>query len=159
MNLTISAIKLLVDEKHLFNHSAKALFVGGSSSSAVSAMRDLGFSGAVGVDKGRVLSLKRKEFGYRLDYANGSFDFVLFRGKFKVSVPDLVVGEIERVLNSGGIGAVVSGISAPAARVGSLLKSSCVVHSGRVNNFYMTVFKKEFQNGGCLGNRTLLENY
>ncbi|CAK9320055.1 unnamed protein product [Citrullus colocynthis] len=148
VNLTISVIKLLVDEKHLFNHTARALFVGASSSSAVSVLHDLGFSSAVGVDKGRFISLKKREVGYKLDYRNDSLDFVLFRGKFKVSVPDLVVGEIERILAGGGIGAVVTGISSPisigfAGRVGKLLKSSCVVHSGNVDKLYMSVFKKK----------------
>lgn len=143
-----------MDEKHLFNHSARALFVGGSSSSAASVLSDLGFSGAVGVDKGRFISLKRKEIGYKLDYQNDSFDFVLFRGKFKVSVPDLVVGEIERVLDWDGVGAMVFRVGSPATveisvrsagRVRNLLKSSCVVHSGYVNStkFYMIVFKKK----------------
>ncbi|XP_038883488.1 uncharacterized protein LOC120074441 [Benincasa hispida] len=148
VNLTVSIIKLLVNEKHLFNHSARALFVGGSSSSAASMLQDLGFSGAVGVDKGRFISLEKRVVGYKLDYSNDSFDFVLFKGKLKVSVPDLVVGEIERILAGGGIGAVVTGISSPisiglAGRVGKLLKSSCVVYSGNVNKLYISVFKKK----------------
>ncbi|XP_008449921.2 uncharacterized protein LOC103491650 [Cucumis melo] len=149
VNLTISLIKLLVDHKHLFNHSARALFVGGSSSSAASVLQDLGFSDALGVDKGRFISLRRMEVGYKLDYANNSFDFVLFTGKLlKVSVPDLVVGEIERILDGGGIGAVVTGISSPISigfggRVRMLLKSSCVVYSGNVEKMYVSVFKKK----------------
>ncbi|XP_011657647.1 uncharacterized protein LOC105435880 [Cucumis sativus] len=148
VNLTISLIKLLVHEKHLFNHSARALFVGGSSSSAASVLHDLGFSRAVGVDKGRFISLKRMEVGYKLDYPNSSFDFVLFKGKLKVSVPDLVVGELERILDGGGIGAVVTGISSPISiglggRVRKLLKSSCVVYSGNVEKLYVSVFKKK----------------
>lgn len=148
VNLTISVIRELVDEKHLFNHSARALFVGESSSAAASVLQDLGFPGAVGIDKGRFISVKQREVGYKLDYPNDSFDFVLFRGKFKISVPDLVVGEIERVLAGGGTGAVVIGISSPvtigfAGRMPSLLKSSCVVSSEPVNNLLITVFQKK----------------
>jgi SAM-dependent methyltransferase len=158
VNLTIHVVRELVDKKML-KYNARALCVGEGSAAAVLTLQDLGFSNAGGVYRHRFFSLKRKQFVHELDYLDDSFDFVLSRDVDKVSVPALLVLEIERVLSPGGIGAMlVGGVSGSipnslirsATPVSSLLKSSDVVHVGYVHNYTLVVFKKRFQNAGYL---------
>ncbi|BFG35985.1 hypothetical protein CerSpe_222590 [Prunus speciosa] len=114
VNLTVSVVRELMS-KQLLNYGTKALCVGEGSASTVLALQDLGFPNARGVYERRFFSLKRKQFVYEIDYEDKSFDFVLSRDLDKVSVPALLVLEIERVLSPGGIGAILVGssISAP----------------------------------------------
>ncbi|XVF07925.1 hypothetical protein REPUB_Repub06bG0181300 [Reevesia pubescens] len=152
-NLTTSVVRELMG-KQMLSYSAKALCVGEGSMSAVVALRDLGFSDVTGVYRHPFFSLKHKKFVYELDYEDNSYDFVLSRGLDKVSVPALLVLEIERVLRPGGIGAMLVGISGPdptslirsATPVSSLLKASSVVHVDYVNEFTLVVFKKKPEN-------------
>ncbi|XVF76459.1 hypothetical protein PTKIN_Ptkin13bG0268000 [Pterospermum kingtungense] len=152
-NLTTSVVRELM-EKQVLSHSAKALCVGDGSVSAVVALRKLGFSDVTGVYKHPFFSLKHKKLVYELDYEDNSYDFVLSRDLDKVSVPALLVLEIERVLKPGGIGAMLVGISGSdptslirsATPVSSLLKASSVVHVDYVNEFTLVVFKKKLEN-------------
>lgn len=155
VNLTVSVVRELMG-KQLLNYGTKALCVGEGSASTVLALQDLGFPNARGVYERRFFSLKRKQFVYEIDYEDKSFDFVLSRDLDKVSVPALLVLEIERVLSPGGIGAILVGssISAPnslirsATPISSLLKSSSVVHVNHIGNFTLVVFKKSYENAG-----------
>ncbi|XP_042945126.1 uncharacterized protein LOC122278966 [Carya illinoinensis] len=153
VNLTVNVVRELVD-KNLLKYNAKALFVGDGPAFAVLALRDLGFSNACGVYGHRFFSLTRKQFVHQLDYMDNSFDFVLSRDVDLVSIPALLVLEIERVLSPGGIGAMLVGASGSAPNglirsatpVSSLLKSSTVVHVGYMHNFTLVVFKKRIEN-------------
>ncbi|OMO73523.1 Methyltransferase type 11 [Corchorus olitorius] len=152
-NLTSSVIRELMG-KQMLSYGVKALCVGEGSMSAVMALRELGFSDVTGVYRHPFFSLKHKKFVYELDYADNSYDFVLSRDLDKVSVPALLVLEIERVLKPGGIGAMLVGISGSdptslirsATPVSSLLKASSVVHVDYVNEFTLVVFKKKLEN-------------
>ncbi|EOY07810.1 PREDICTED: uncharacterized protein LOC18597935 [Theobroma cacao] len=152
-NLTASVVRELMG-KQMLSYNAKALCVGEGSVSAVVALRDSGFSDVTGVYRHPFFSLKQKKFVYELDYEDNSYDFVLSRDLDKVSVPALLVLEIERVLRPGGIGAMLVGISGSdptslirsATPVSSLLKASSVVHVDYVNEFTLVVFKKKLEN-------------
>lgn len=154
VNLTVSVVRELMG-KQLLNGD-KALCVGEGSASAVMALQDLGFPNARGVYEHRFFSLKRRQFVYEIDYEDKSFDFVFCRDLDKVSVPALLVLEIERVLSPGGIGAMLVGSSGSAPNslirsatpISSLLKSSSVVHVNYISNFTLVVFKKNYENAG-----------
>ncbi|KAJ0028360.1 hypothetical protein Pint_35609 [Pistacia integerrima] len=109
-NLTTIVARELVG-MHMLNDDAKTLCVGEGSSSSVHALREMGFSNAYGVYRHTFFSLKHKKLVYELDYEDNSFDFVYSRDLDKVSVPALLVLEIERVLRPGGIGAMLVGVS------------------------------------------------
>ncbi|KAF2312096.1 hypothetical protein GH714_028038 [Hevea brasiliensis] len=96
--------------KQLLDYSAKALYVGEGSASAVYALRELGFTNACGAHRHPFFSLKHKKFAYELQYTDSSFDFVFSRDLDDVSVPAVLVLEIERVLKPGGIGAMLVGV-------------------------------------------------
>ncbi|KAM1037674.1 hypothetical protein EV2_033362 [Malus domestica] len=155
VNLTVSVVRELMGQK-LLKYGTKALSIGEDSASAMLALQALGFPNARGVYKHRFFSLKHKQFVYEIDYVDKSFDFVLSRDLDKVSVPALLVLEIERVLSPGGIGAMLVGssVSSPnslirsATPISSLLKSSSVVYVNYVNNFTLVVFKKNYDNAG-----------
>ncbi|KAJ7976969.1 Methyltransferase type [Quillaja saponaria] len=151
--LTISVVTELMGKQFL-DCGAKALCVGEGSALAVSAMQQLGFSSVSGVNKHRLFSLKQKHFAYELDYQDCSFDFVFSRDLDKVSVPALLVLDVERILKPGGIGAMLVGISGSSpdnlirsvAPVSSLLRSSGVVHVRYMNDLNLVVFKKQPEN-------------
>ncbi|KAL4312767.1 hypothetical protein GQ457_01G016610 [Hibiscus cannabinus] len=152
-NLTTSVVRELMGKKML-SYNAKALCVGEGSVSAVMALRDLGFSNVNEVYRHPFFSLKRKKFVYELDYEDNSYDFVLSRDLDKVSVPALLVLEIERVLRPGGIGAILIGLSGSnptslirsATPVSSLLKASIVVYVDHLKEFTLVVFEKKLEN-------------
>lgn len=161
MNLTVSVVRELMGMQML-NYDGKALSVGQGSMYAVRALRDLGFSNVCGVYEHPFLSsLRHRKFIDELHYDDNSVDFVMSWGVDKVSVPALLVLEAERVLRPGGIGAMLVGISGTepnslirsATPISSLLKTSSVVHVGRVNQFNLVVFKKKLENV------TLFEQY
>ncbi|KAF8397676.1 hypothetical protein HHK36_016597 [Tetracentron sinense] len=151
MSFTISVFRDLID-KGLLNFGAKALCVGDGSASAVSALRELGFSDASGVYRHHFFSLKRKQFIYELEFRDNSFDFVFSRALDKVSVPALLMLEIERVLRPGGVGAMLVGASSSspgslirsATPVSSFLRCSNVVYVCSINSSTLVVFKKRF---------------
>lgn len=173
VNLTVNVVGELMS-KHLLDYSAKALCAGEGSSACVYALHELGFSNACGVYGHPFFSLKQKHLVYELSYDDNSFDFVISRDLDKVSVPALLVLEIERVLKPGGIGAMLVGVSGSnpnslirsATPVSSLLKASSVVHVGFMNDFSLgvmndftlVVFKKTVENVGFFGQYRLPDN-
>ncbi|XAR59961.1 hypothetical protein NMG60_11033155 [Bertholletia excelsa] len=148
-NLTLNVFKELMD-KNLLDTNARTLCVGEGSTSAVLALQRLGFSEAFGVDKHPFFSLLRKRFVYELDFEDNYFDFVFSRALDRVSVPALLVLEIERVLRPGGTGAVLvggskfylGGLIRSAIPVSSFLKSSNVVDVCGIGSFSLVIFKK-----------------
>ncbi|KAK7337059.1 hypothetical protein VNO77_17617 [Canavalia gladiata] len=152
-NLTVNVVTELMG-KELLHLGARSLCVGEGSPMAVTAMKQLGFSSVSGVQTHRFFSLKQKKMVYELDYQDHSFDFVFSGDLDKVSVPALLVLEVERVLKPGGVGALLVGASGShpndliraATPVSSLLRSSTVVHVGYVNELNLVVFKKRFEN-------------
>lgn len=149
-NLTINMFKELM-EKNLLDSSGKALCVGEGSASAVLALQELGFSSAFGVRIHPFFSLLRKRFVYELNFKDNYFDFVFSRAIDRVSVPALLVAEIERVLRPGGTGAMLVGgnlysgsLIRSATPISSFLKSSDVVHVCRIGSFSLVIFKKRF---------------
>lgn len=154
MSLVKNVFKELMGNKFL-DLNANALCVGKKSVSAAVVLRELGLSNAVGVDAHPYFSLLCRRFVYELDYENNSFDFVFSRDLDKVTVPALMVLEIERVLRPGGIGAMLVGSSSfyagnfikgnlikSATPVSSFLKSSDVVHVCGVGTYTLVMFKK-----------------
>lgn len=87
-------------------------------------------------------------------YEDDSFDFVFSRDLDKVSVPALLLLEVERVLKPGGVGALLVGVTGShpndliraATPVSSSLRSSNVVHVSSVNDLSLVVFKKRLEN-------------
>ncbi|KAL1558132.1 hypothetical protein AAHA92_08632 [Salvia divinorum] len=139
--------------KKLLQSSARALCVGEGSSSAVVALRGLGLTSAFGVDKHPFFSLFKRRFVYELGFEDGSFDFAFSRDLDRVSVPALLVLEIERVLCPGGTGAMLvggrrlysGGLVRSAATVASFLKCSDVVQLCGFGSFSVVVFKKRLE--------------
>lgn len=153
VNLTVNVVNELMG-KHFLNSGAESLCVGEGSSTAVTAMKQLGFASVSGVYTHRFFSLNKKRIVYELDYQDSSFDFVLSRDLDKVSVPAMLVLEVERVLKPGGIGALLvfaksshpNDLIRSATPVSSLLRSSSVVHVGSINELNLVVFKKKSEN-------------
>ncbi|XP_059314647.1 uncharacterized protein LOC132065329 [Lycium ferocissimum] len=153
-NLTKNVFKELM-EKSFLDLNANALCVGKKSSSAALELRELGLSNAIGADGHPYFSLLWRRFVYELDHEDNSFDFVFSRDLDRVTVPALMVLEIERVLRPGGIGAMLMGSSSfyagnlikgnlikSATPVSSFLKSSEVVHVCGVGTYTLVMFKK-----------------
>ncbi|GMH10078.1 hypothetical protein Nepgr_011919 [Nepenthes gracilis] len=150
-NLIIAVVRELIG-KHLLNHDAKSLCVGWGSASAEMALRKLGFANVYGVYRHPFFTLKQKQVVYEFDYEDNSFDFILTRDLDKVSVPALLIDEVERILKPGGLGAMVVSIksSSPsslirsATPVSSFLKSSSVMHVTSLIGFTLVAFRKKF---------------
>lgn len=154
VNLTVNVVTELMGKQFL-NCEASTLCVGEGSSMAVKAMKQLGFSTVSGVYTNRFFTLNTKRIVYELDYQDSSFDFVLSRDLDKVSVPALLVLEVERVLKPNGIGALLVGAESShhndlirsATPVSSLLRSSSVVHVDSIDDeLNLVVFKKRSEN-------------
>ncbi|KAJ1387694.1 hypothetical protein SESBI_39761 [Sesbania bispinosa] len=161
VNLTSTVVTELMG-KRLLDCGAESLCIGEESHLAVSAMQNLGFSSVIGVHKHRFFSLNQKKMVYQLEYHDCSFDFVFSKDLDKVSVPALLVLEVERILKPGGIGALLVAVDASgvgpgssttsndlirsATPVSSLLRSSSVVHVSYVNEHSLVVFKKRSEN-------------
>ncbi|KAI3450551.1 hypothetical protein Pfo_007216 [Paulownia fortunei] len=151
-NLTKTVFKELM-EKNLLQSNAKALCVGQKSASAVLALRHLGFFNAFGVDRHPFFSLFKRRFVYELNFEDNHFDFVFSEDLDKVSVPALLVLEIERVLRPGGTGAMLvgarelysGGLVRSATPAASFLKSSDVVHVCGVGSLTLVIFKKRLE--------------
>ncbi|XP_073156207.1 uncharacterized protein [Henckelia pumila] len=152
-NLTKIVFKELM-QKNLLQSNARALCVGEGSASSVSVLHELGFPDASGVDKHPFFSLFKRRFVYELNFEDDHFDFVFSGDLDKVSVPALLVLEIERVLHPGGTGAMLvgarkfysGGLVRSATTVASFLKSSDVVHVCGVGSFTLVIFKKKVGN-------------
>ncbi|KAJ4978725.1 hypothetical protein NE237_009505 [Protea cynaroides] len=150
-NFTLHLFEELMS-RQLLHSGAKALCVGEGSASAVSALQQLGFSDALATDRHPFFALLRKRLIYGLKFQDHSFDFVFSRALDRVSVPALLVFEIERILKPGGIGAMLvrsssserSSLIKSATPVSSFLKSSSVIDVRSINFFTLVVFKKRF---------------
>lgn len=137
-NLNKAVFEALM-EKNFLRSDARVLCVGERSASALLALRHLGFFNAFGVDRHPFLSLVKRRFVYELSFEDNYFDFVLSEALDRVSIPALLVLEMERVLRPGGTGAML--VAAPTTATG-FLKSSDVVYVCRVGSFNLVVFKK-----------------
>lgn len=135
-----SAVIAALMGKRLLDGAANSLCVGEASPTIVSAMQRLGFSRVVGLHKHPFFSLNNKNFACKFDYKASSFDFVFSMDVDKVSVPALLVLEVERILKPSGIGALLVGSN--SSSVSSFLRSSSVVHVGYVSELKLVVFKK-----------------
>lgn len=139
-------------EKNFLQPDAGVLCVGERSASAVLALRHIGFFNAFGVDRHPSFSLLKRRFVYELNFEDDHFDFVFSEDLDRVSIPALLVMEMERVLRPGGAGAMLvppRGAYSGGGLVGSatpasstFLKSSDVVHVCNVGAFTLVVFKK-----------------
>ncbi|KAL0390515.1 UNVERIFIED_CONTAM: hypothetical protein Scaly_0408600 [Sesamum calycinum] len=151
-NFTKAVFKELM-AKNLLHLNARALYVGEGSSSAVLALCDLGLFDAVGVENHPFFSLLKRRFVYELSFEDNHFDFVYSEDLDRVSVPALLVLEIERVLRPGGTGAMLvgtrrfysGGLVRSATPVASFLKSSDVIHLCSVGSFSLVIFKKRLE--------------
>lgn len=156
-NLTRNVFEKLMKE-NLLDSNATALCVGVGSNFAVLALRELGFSNALGVNRHPFFSLLRRRFVYELGYADEHFDFVFSQAVDRVSVPALLVLEIERVLRPGGTGAMLVGardlysgsLIRSATPVSSFLKRSEIVHVCGVGLHTLVIFKKRFNDAALL---------
>ncbi|KAK7345580.1 hypothetical protein VNO77_16185 [Canavalia gladiata] len=152
-NLTCNIVTQLMGKRFL-DCDAKALCIGEGSPLDVSAMQRLGFSTVTGLHNHPFFSPNRKQILYHPQYNDSSFDFVLSKDFYKVSLPALLVLEVERVLKPGGIGAMLvtssssnpHGLMKSATPVSSLLRSSSVVHVDYINDLSLVVFKKISEN-------------
>ncbi|KAK1398449.1 hypothetical protein POM88_008312 [Heracleum sosnowskyi] len=95
--------------KKMLEIGARALCVGEGSDLNALLLQEMGLSDALGVRSHPFFSLWKKRFVYELGFEDNYFDFVFSRDLDRVSVPALLVLEIERVLRPGGIGAMLIG--------------------------------------------------
>lgn len=132
---------------------AKSLCVGEGAEEAVQAMKELGISDVSTMDRHPFFSLVRRRFVYELDYDDNAFDFIFSGDLSRVSVPALLILEIERVLRPGGSGAILLGthgsnsgtLVTHATPISSFLKTSDVVRVSSINTFTLILFKKRFE--------------
>ncbi|KAL7153839.1 hypothetical protein ABFS83_04G195500 [Erythranthe nasuta] len=141
-NLTRTVFKELM-EKKLLQSNAGALCVGPQSASAVLALRHLGFFNAFSIERHPFFSLLKRRFVYELDFQDNLFDFVFSDNLDRVSVPALLVSEIERVLRPGGTGAMLVGPH--KIHYGGFMKSSDIIHACEIGSFSLLVFKKRLE--------------
>lgn len=164
-NLSKNVFKELMDNG-LLDVDAKSLCVGEGAASAGEALKDLGFADTLAVDRHPFFSLRQRRFVYELEYESNSFDFVFSRALDKVSVPSLLVFEIERVLRPGGVGAMLVGshsfytssLVRSANPISSFLGSSAVVHLCRVGSNTLVIFKKQLGKFGSYDHIQLPDN-
>lgn len=123
-NTTRNVITMLMNEK-LLKASAKSLCLGDVTTSAVSALGELGFRDTFGMNRHPMFSFQRRRLVYELEYDDDSFDFVFSSDMARVSVPALVVLDIERVLKPGGIGVML--VYTPPSNPGTLIKSAAEI--------------------------------
>lgn len=136
-------------EKDLLQSSAAALCIGERSASAVLALRHLGFFDTIGIEKHPYFSLLKRRFVYEIEFGDNNFDFVFCEDLDRVSVPTLLLMEIERVLRPGGTGAMLvgarRGLVSSVNSLASFLKSSDVVHVCDVGLYKLVIFKKRLE--------------
>lgn len=164
-DLIISVFKELM-EKDLLDSRARSLCLGEGSAWAVSVLQELGLSRTFGAERHPFFSLLQRRFVYELDFKDNYFDFVFSRDLDRVSVPALLVLEVERVLRPGGTGAMLVGapnfysgsLIRVATPVSSFLKSSNIVHICSVGSFSLVIFKKKFDTVGLFEHYRLPSN-
>uniref|UniRef100_A0A803N8T3 Methyltransferase type 11 domain-containing protein n=2 Tax=Chenopodium quinoa TaxID=63459 RepID=A0A803N8T3_CHEQI len=149
VNLTIDVVRELMG-KNLLNYGSKALCIGQGTASAVSALREIGFLNVEEIRRHPFFMLKQKQVVYELDFDDNSFDFVIANDLSKVSVPAVLVSEVERILKSGGIAAITvdsdgsnhDSLIRSATTVSSFLKRSSVIDVVSLGSFTLVAFKK-----------------
>ncbi|KAK9158345.1 hypothetical protein Scep_004919 [Stephania cephalantha] len=147
----VHLLKELMDEK-LLKSGSKLLFVGDGSGLSVAALREL-FPQCLGE--------RVKRFTDGIEFKDDTFDFVFSTDIDTVSVPALLVVEIERVLRPGGFGAMLVAVGTSyygnlikaATPISTFLRSSNVVHARSVYSSSLVVFKKELLVGPFEGYR------
>ncbi|XP_004497494.1 uncharacterized protein [Cicer arietinum] len=158
VNLVSTVVEELMGHQRFLHYDAETLCIGEGSEIALTTMEKLGFTNVV---NHRFYNFNKKKIVYSLDkFRDFSFDFVFTRDFNKVSVPALLVLEVERILKPGGIAAFVlvsdsddiysissinknNGLIRSASPISSLLRFSTIVHVGYVNNNNgLVVFKK-----------------
>lgn len=147
-NVILAVFKEIMNEG-LLDNGSKAICLGEGSDLAVSVLRELGFPNAVEMHQLPLFM----PYMYKLDdYMGNSFDLVFSDALEKISVPALLVLEIERLLRPGGTGAMISGsrnlysggLIRSATHIAAYLKSSDVVNVRAVGPFTLVMFKKRF---------------
>lgn len=164
-DLSRSVFKELMGKKML-EIGARALCVGEGSDLNALLLQEMGLSDALGVRSHPFFSLWKKRFVYELGFEDNYFDFVFSRDLDRVSVPALLVLEIERVLRPGGIGAMLIGTSTfysgssvrSTTPVSSFLKSSNIVSICGIGSFTLVTFKKNFDNVALFEHYRLPDN-
>jgi len=151
----VSTVIAILKSKRLLNYGAKTLCIGQGSNIVVSTMQRLGFSTVAALNNHAFFSPNNKNFASHFEYKDSSFDFVLSKDVDQVSVPAVLVLEVERILKPGGIGVLLVG-SSSSSSVSSLITSSTVVHVGYVNELSLVVFKKTSENTNTNANSTTL---
>lgn len=149
VNLTIDVVRELMG-KNLLNYGAKALCIGHGTASAVSALREMGFSNVDEIQRHPFFMLRQKQVVCELNFGDNSFDFVIAKDLSKVSVPAVLVSEVERILRSGGTAAMLVGSAGSnhdslirsATMVSSFLKRSNVIDVVSLGSFTLVAFKK-----------------
>ncbi|CAM8913210.1 unnamed protein product [Rhodiola kirilowii] len=149
-NVTLGVFKELMSDG-LIDNGAKAVSVGEGSASAVAAMKELGFSDVLAVYREPIFSPSRRGYVCELELYDNSYDFVFSKALDRVSVPALLVLEIERILRPGGVGSMLvesrylGGLIRSATPVSAFLKSSDVLNVRAIgNSFTLVNFKKRF---------------
>lgn len=136
-NFTGTVFRILM-EKNLLQSDARVLCVGEKSASAVLALRHLGFFNAFGVERHPLFSLLKRRFVYDLSFDDNHFDFVFLEDLDRVSVPSLMVMEMERVLRPGGTGSLLLRHESQLV----FLKRFNPVHVCDVGSFALMAFMK-----------------
>lgn len=136
-NFTGTVFRILM-EKNLLQSDARVLCVGEKSASAVLALRHLGFFNAFGVERHPLFSLLKRRLVYDLSFDDNHFDFVFLEDLDRVSVPSLMVMEMERVLRPGGTGSLLLRHKSQLM----FLKRFNLVHVCDVGSFALMAFKK-----------------
>ncbi|ESW17220.1 hypothetical protein PHAVU_007G221200 [Phaseolus vulgaris] len=150
-----STVIAILKAKRLLNYGAKTLCIGQGSNIVVSTMQRFGFSTVAALNNHAFFSPNNKNFVSHFEYKDSSFDFVFSKDVDKVSVPALLVLEVERILKPGGIGVLLID-SSSSSSVFSLITCSTVVHVGYVNELSLVIFKKTSENSNTNTNSTSL---
>nr|XP_043612836.1 uncharacterized protein LOC122584838 [Erigeron canadensis] len=161
-NLSVGVAKEVM-RNQMLTFESKALCLGDGSDWIVSTLQEFGFLNVFGVYRNPLMSLLHKQFDHKLPFDSDSFDFVFSTTLDRVSVPALVVLEIERVLRPGGVGAMLVGSSsfyAPslvrsATPVSLLLRTSDILHVCGIYSYTLIVFKKQLESVALFDNYKL----
>ncbi|KAK9755636.1 hypothetical protein RND81_01G039900 [Saponaria officinalis] len=165
LNVTMDVVRELVS-KNVLSYGGKALCIGDESELTVVTLREMGFDDVNEIRKHPFFMLKQKQVVFELDFEDNSFDFVVASDLSKVSIPALLVNEVERVLKPGGIAALLVGtenssrdnLIRSATSISLFLKSSNVVDVVSLRDFDLVAFKKRPNNLGFFGQYRLPEN-
>uniref|UniRef100_A0A7N0R8M2 Methyltransferase type 11 domain-containing protein n=1 Tax=Kalanchoe fedtschenkoi TaxID=63787 RepID=A0A7N0R8M2_KALFE len=162
-NVTLGVFQDLMTDG-LVDNGTRAVCVGEGSASAVASLKRLGVTDAFSVYREPFFSPLRGGYVYELELDDNSYDFVFSRALDRISVPALLVLEIERILRPGGVGCMLvesqylGGLIRSATPVSAFLKSSDVLNVRAVGISYTLVsFKKRFNHVASLQHYRLPE--